>query len=118
MEEKELEQFFINEEKRTIKDLLYLCNLLGIHTINTHVAENIILCKVSLKDLHKARVKLLKDFVNCLCAYDVDDIDTMLKVKFIMEDILYDVDDSDTVNKVKYIMEDMLGGVDDDEKLS
>lgn len=92
-----MELFLINEEKRTIKDLLYLCNLLGINTKNTKVAENIILCRVSLEDINKVRCDLTKDFVNCLCAYDVDDIETMLKVK--------------------YIMEGMLGG-DDNEKLS
>lgn len=90
MEEKEMKQFYINEERRTIKDLLYLCGVFGIRTKNTHVAENIIMCKVSLSDLYDARVRLAKDFVNCLSVYDVDDIDTILKVKFIMDEIMSD----------------------------
>lgn len=85
MVEKEEYQFLIDEERRTIKALLYLCDVFMIHTTNTRVASNIILCKTSLNDVHKARVDLANDFVNCIGAYDPQILDTMLKVKFLME---------------------------------
>ena len=85
MVEKEMEQFLIDEERRTIKALLYLCDVFSVHTTNTRVASNIILCKTSLNDVHKARVDLANDFVNCIGADDPQILDTMLKVKFLME---------------------------------